>query len=142
LAAIDGKIEQRVCIKFCVKLSKSATETLEMHREDFGEHSLSRTAVFGLHSRFKAGQVSVEDDERSGQTSTSNTTENVEKIRKLIHEDHCRTIRELADTIGISYGVCQEILRENKNMRRIASKFFPRRQRAHPHIRENHTVCG
>jgi hypothetical protein len=43
---MDGKIEQRVCIKFCMKLGKSATETLEMLREASGEHSLSRTAVF------------------------------------------------------------------------------------------------
>jgi hypothetical protein len=27
---MDGKIEQSVCIKLCVKLGKSATETLEM----------------------------------------------------------------------------------------------------------------
>jgi hypothetical protein len=39
---------------------------------------------------------------------------------KLIHEDHRRTIHELADTVAISYGVCQEILTENLNMRRIA----------------------
>jgi hypothetical protein len=45
LCAIDGKMEQRVCIKFCVKLGKSATETLEMLHEALGEHSLSQTAV-------------------------------------------------------------------------------------------------
>jgi hypothetical protein len=39
LSAMDGKIERSVCIKFCVKLSKSATETLEVLREGFGEHS-------------------------------------------------------------------------------------------------------
>jgi hypothetical protein len=63
LSAMDGKIKQYVCIKFCVKLSKSATETHEVLREAFGEHSLSQTAVFEWHSRFKAGRVSVEDDE-------------------------------------------------------------------------------
>jgi hypothetical protein len=42
---MDGKIEQRVSIKFCVKLGKSATKTLEMLREHFGEHSLSRTGI-------------------------------------------------------------------------------------------------
>jgi hypothetical protein len=52
---MDGKIEQCVCIKFCVKLSKSATEMLEMFHEAFGEHSLSRTVVFEWHSCFKAG---------------------------------------------------------------------------------------
>jgi hypothetical protein len=65
LSVMDGKIEQRVCIKFRVKLSKSATETVEM-LHDFGEHSLSQTAVFEWHSHFKAGQVSVEVDEHSG----------------------------------------------------------------------------
>jgi hypothetical protein len=43
---LDGKIEQCVCIKFCVKLGKSAIETLEIFREAFGEHSLSWAAVF------------------------------------------------------------------------------------------------
>jgi hypothetical protein len=60
--------------------------------------------------------MSDEDDERSGRPSNSKTTENVEKIRELIHEDRCRTIHELADTTGISYGECQEILTENLNM--------------------------
>jgi hypothetical protein len=63
--AKDGKIKQSVCIKFCMKLSKSTTDTLEMFCEAYGEHSLSLTAIFEWHSRFKAGQVSVEDDERS-----------------------------------------------------------------------------
>jgi hypothetical protein len=73
LAAMDGKIKQRVCIKFCVKLGKSSTETLQMLREAFGEHSLSQTAVFEWHSRFKAGRLSVEDDESLGRPSTSKT---------------------------------------------------------------------
>jgi hypothetical protein len=51
-------------------------------------------------------------------------TENVEKIREHIHEDRHRTIHELADTAGISYGVCQ-ILTENLNMCHIATKFVP-----------------
>jgi hypothetical protein len=75
---IDGKIEQHVCIRFCVKLGKFATEML---REAFVEHSLSWTVVFEWHSHFNAGQVSVEDDERSGRPSTSKMTENVEKFK-------------------------------------------------------------
>jgi hypothetical protein len=42
---MDGKIKQCVCIKFCVKLSKSIAETPELLHEAFGEHSLSQTAV-------------------------------------------------------------------------------------------------
>jgi hypothetical protein len=87
---MDSKIEQRVCIKFCVKLGKSATKTLEMLREAFGEHSLSRAAVFEWHSRFKAGRVSVEDDERSGQPSTSKR----QKMLKKFENSSTKTVAE------------------------------------------------
>jgi hypothetical protein len=56
---MDGKMEQRVCIKFCVKLGKSTTETLEMLCETFGEHSLSWTVVFEWCSRFKGSPVQL-----------------------------------------------------------------------------------
>jgi hypothetical protein len=91
-----------------------------MLREAFREHLLRRTAVSEWHSRYKTGRVSVEDDERSGQPNTSKTTKNIEKIQELIHDDSRRTIHELADTAGISYGVCQEILTEHMNVCRIA----------------------
>jgi hypothetical protein len=91
-----------------------------MLREAFEEHSLRWTAGVEWHSRFKAGRGPVEDYERSGRPSTSKTTENVEQIRELIVENRRWTVRELTDTVGISYGVCQEILTENLNMRRIA----------------------
>jgi hypothetical protein len=51
---MDGKIEECVCINFCMKLGKSATKTLEMLCGAFGEHSLSRRAIFEWHSCFKA----------------------------------------------------------------------------------------
>jgi hypothetical protein len=47
------------------------------------------------------------------------------KTYENIHEDHRRTVHELADTIGIGYGVCQEILTENLNMHHVATKFVP-----------------
>jgi hypothetical protein len=63
---MDGKIEQSICIKFCLKLCKSPTEILQMPREAFEEHSLSWTVVSERHSCFKACQVAIEDAERSG----------------------------------------------------------------------------
>jgi hypothetical protein len=75
--------------------------------------------------------VSVEVDEHSGRPNTSKTTENVEKIREPIHEDHRRTIHEFADTVWISCGISKEILAENLNKHRIAG----------PHVPENHRVC-
>jgi hypothetical protein len=52
LSAMDDKIKQHVCIKFCVKLGKSTTKPLEMILEAFGEHSLSWTVVFEMTFMF------------------------------------------------------------------------------------------
>jgi hypothetical protein len=60
-----------------------------------------------------------------GNQAPAKTTENVKTIQGLIHEDCRQTIHELADKTGISYGVCQEILRESMNMRHITAKFVP-----------------
>jgi hypothetical protein len=67
-----------------VKLSKSATKSLEMLREAFGEHSFSWTAVFEWHSHFKAGRMSVEDDKP--------------KLSKLSVHFFFDLVRELSDT--------------------------------------------
>ena len=66
-------IQQRINIKFCVKLGKTATETLKMLRDVYEESSMSRTRVFELHKRFVEGREDVEDDAKSGRPCTSTT---------------------------------------------------------------------
>jgi hypothetical protein len=113
--------------------------------EVFGEHYFSRTAVSEWHSCLKAGRVSVQDDERSGWPSTNKTTENIEEIRELIHEDCRLTIHELANTTGTRYGVCQEILTKcaTKKTGTLAQpQLVPSSwQRACPYVSVNHRVC-
>jgi hypothetical protein len=46
----DASGKKRVCIKFCAKLGKSATETLTMIKQDFGNQILSRMQVFEWHA--------------------------------------------------------------------------------------------
>jgi hypothetical protein len=53
MSAMDGKIGQCVCIKFCMELGKSSAEILEMLRDIFREHSLRQTAVYEWQFRFK-----------------------------------------------------------------------------------------
>jgi hypothetical protein len=58
--------EQRICIKFCFKLKKTAVETHLMLVEAFGENAMSQSKTFLWYKRFKDGRTSVDDDERSG----------------------------------------------------------------------------
>jgi hypothetical protein len=48
-----------------------------------------------------------------------------QKMMKKFENSSTKTVTEHADTIWISYGVCQS-LTENLNMRCIAAKFVPR----------------
>jgi len=59
--AMQGNIEQRYDIKFCVKLNKSATETFASLTESYGDVTLTRTMVFKWHKVFKDGRENVED---------------------------------------------------------------------------------
>ena len=110
---MDQRREQRVCIKFCANLGKSATETLEMIQQGFGDQSLSRTQVFQWHARFKAGRTSVDDDEHTGRPTSRTTPETVARINHLIRQDRRRTIRDIAEEVEVGYGTCQRVLTEN-----------------------------
>jgi hypothetical protein len=59
---MDRNVEQRANVKFCVKLGKSVTETLNMLRQDYGDEAMSRTQCFEWHRRFSGGRTSLEDD--------------------------------------------------------------------------------
>jgi len=38
--------EQRICIKFCFKIGKTATEKYQLLQQAFGEDTMGRTQVF------------------------------------------------------------------------------------------------
>ena len=52
--------EQRACIKFCLKLGKTATECYEMLKTAFGEQAMGRSQTFQWFSRFKAGRSTLQ----------------------------------------------------------------------------------
>jgi len=87
---------------------------------------MSLARCFEWHARFKRGRTSLEDEERSGRTSTSSTPKNVETIRRLVHEDRRRTIKDIVAIVNVSYETVQTILTCDLNMHRVAAKFLPR----------------
>ena len=71
---MDQRKGQEMCIKFCANLEKSATETLKMIQQGFGDQNLSRTQVFQWHTQFKTSRTSV-DDEHTGRTTSCTSPE-------------------------------------------------------------------
>jgi hypothetical protein len=123
---MDQTKDQRVCIKFCANLGKSAAEVLTMMQQAFGDQMFSRTQVFQWHARFKAGRKSVDDDEHTGRSTSCTTPETVARIQELVRQDRRRTIHDIAGEVGIGYGTCQRVLTKELGMHRVAAKFVPR----------------
>jgi len=75
--------EQRICIKFCFKIGKTATETYKLLQQAYGEDAMGRTQAFDWFRRFKEGRTSVESDLRSGRLSTPRNEEMIAKVRTI-----------------------------------------------------------
>jgi hypothetical protein len=49
----DKNLEQRINIKFCVKIGKSDSETLSVLTVAYGEYAMKKMSAFEWHRRFK-----------------------------------------------------------------------------------------
>jgi hypothetical protein len=107
---MDGKIEQRVCIKFCVKLDKSAAETLELLREAFGEYFLNRRAALsGIHiSR------PVECHLRMTNVQGDETPAKQQKMMKSFQNSFTKTVAEQSMSSQTPFGSVMEFARRSE----------------------------
>ena len=80
-------MDQRICIKFCVKNEMKCNKVCEILTKAYGESAISKTRAYEWYKRFKDGLEDVEDDERPGRPSTSTTDENVEKVKEMVMND-------------------------------------------------------
>ena len=119
-------IEQRINIKFCAKLGKMATETLNMLRDVYIDSSTSKTRVFEWHKRFTEGREDVEDDPKSGKPCTSTTDINIEKVWQLVRSDRRLTIRITANKVGMDKETVHIFLVDTLGMRKVCAKMVPR----------------
>ena len=78
--------EQHICITFCFKIGKTATETYQLLQQAYGEDAMGRTQVFDWFRRFKEGRTSAESDPRSGRPSTLRNEEMIDSEGIVHHE--------------------------------------------------------
>ena len=119
-------IEQRINLKFLVRLGKTPTETFNLLQEVYGDAMMSRTRIFEWHKRFREGREDVEDDPRSGRPTTSRTNENVERVRKKVRSDCCLTVGMIADELSMNNERVWRIITEDLGMRKVCAKMVPR----------------
>lgn len=113
---VSSKVEQRINLKFLVKLNKTATESFRMLTQVYGKECMSRARVFEWHKRFSEGRDDVEDDDRCGRPCTSRTDSIVKRIEQIVQNDRRLSIRMIAEMVSIDKETVRQILHEDLNM--------------------------
>lgn len=119
-------MDQRICIKFCVKNKIKCADAFRMLTVAYGEATLDRSNVYRWYKMFSEGREDVNDEERAGRPSTSTTDENIDEVKKIVLANRRITVREVAEDLNISIGSCHSILTNDLGMRRVAAKFVPK----------------
>ncbi|UYV83119.1 hypothetical protein LAZ67_22002270 [Cordylochernes scorpioides] len=120
------KMDQRTCIKFCVKNEIKCADAFRMLTVAYGEATLDRSNVYRWYKMFSEGREDVSDKERAGRPSTSTTDEKINEVEKMILANRRITVREVAEDLNISIGSCHSIFINDLGMRRVAAKFVPK----------------
>ena len=119
-------MDQRICIKFCVKNGIKFSKTLEMLKVAYGECTVSQKSVYKWYKLFTEGREEVNDDARPGRPGTSTTNENTEAVKKIFIENRRITIREVSEDVSISVGSYHVIFSDILGLKRVAAKFVPK----------------
>ena len=122
----DKNLEQRINIKFYVKIGNSASETLALLTVAYGEYGMKKSSVFEWHRRFKEGRVDVQDDPRSGQPKTHRTDSYVDRVRTLLRSDRRLGVRVIAEELNMNKETVRQIVKEDLGMRTVSAKMVPR----------------
>jgi len=86
---------------------------------------MSRTQCYEWFKCFKEGRMSVGEDPRPGQPSTSTDDDHIKRVCAVIHRNRRLTVQEVTDEVGINIGSCLQIFTERLQMRRVSAKFVP-----------------
>ncbi|KAJ8941855.1 hypothetical protein NQ318_007255 [Aromia moschata] len=119
---MQRSLEQRVAIKFCVQLEKSAVETIPMLKKAFGVVCLSDRQIFRWHKAFGEGR----EENRAGRPSTSSSDDNVKCVHDLLNTDRRLSVRLISETLDITKTIVHEIMSQSLGMRTVCAKPVPK----------------
>ena len=108
---VEYKMEKkqiRTIFLFQFKLGRKAAETARDINEAFGLGTPTERTAQWWFKKFRGGDESLEDDERSGQPSGVDN----DQLRALVEANPRTTVRELASELDVTYTTISNHLRE------------------------------
>jgi len=93
----------RSVIRFLFLEGKHRSKIKERMHAVYGDSSPSMATAKNWFNEFQRGRTSVFDEPRPGAPKTATTEDNVTKLHDLVLADRRLKIREIAETVGMSY---------------------------------------
>lgn len=113
--------EQRVNIKFCVKLGITPSETYHMLKEAYGDSCMSKVSTVEWHRKFRKGREDVTDSPRTGRP-TRQSEENIKKVNDMLLMDQTLSNQQIAKQLNVSRETIRRIRSEHLKMKRNKPK--------------------
>jgi transposase len=123
---IDEQLEQRITIKFLVKLGKSGPRTCQMLQLAYGEDALKRSSVFKWVKHYREGRKDPMNNKRSERPSTLRSNKTFDQVHFLVLSDCWMTVQMIADELQIGKTSIYLNLMEDLEMRKICAKTVPK----------------
>ncbi|PNF19648.1 hypothetical protein B7P43_G18109 [Cryptotermes secundus] len=125
MADNDVSFRQRAVIKFLVKEEIPAAEIHQRVQHAYGSVCVGASSVRIWVKHFKDGNISIEDEPRSGHPRIASTEHNKERVDEIIQVDRRVTVDTTAQKLGIGNSAVQEII-ESLGYRKVCARWVPR----------------
>ena len=99
---------------------------LAMIQKAYRKDVLSKAQVFRWHKVFSEGKEDVEDEQSIGRPSTSQTSDNVAKVKAVLDSGRHLSVRLIADQVGLPKSIVHEIITTELQTRKVCAKLVPK----------------
>lgn len=120
------KEEIRAVIKYLNLKGLSAADIKKDMDDVLGNSSPSRTTIYDWINEFKRGRTNTKQAQGAGRPKTALSDENCLKVQRIVLADRRIKIREIAETLHLSYGSIFNILHEDLGMKKLSARWVPR----------------
>ncbi|GFX30670.1 integrase catalytic domain-containing protein [Trichonephila clavipes] len=122
---VEGNAKSKLLWEFGIIkeifIGRDNNSWLDKHYSDFAP---GKSTVEKWFAKFKRGEMSTEDDARSGHPKEAVTDENIKKVHKIIFDNRKVKLIEIAETLKISKERVGHIVNEYLDMRKLCSNDY------------------
>jgi hypothetical protein len=87
---------------------------------------MKHSEVYDWHKRFLDGREGFDDVPCSGRPSESKNEGNVDRVREIVRDEQKESVDQTTEEVVISVRICQSILHDVLNMRRLCQYLVSR----------------